>query len=100
MGNAACKPGRPGVKWDKKGVRRMQPGIMELDLHGKNTYQARVAIDAALRRCGGGVYRLRLIHGYHSGTALRDLCREYAGHPRVLRLVASPGSTDLVLREF
>ena len=54
MGNAACKPGRPGVKWDKKGVRRMQPGIMELDLHGKNTYQARVAIDAALRRCGGG----------------------------------------------
>ena len=41
----------------------MQPGIMELDLHGKNAYQARVAIDAALRRAGGGVYRLRLIHG-------------------------------------
>ena len=78
----------------------MQPGIMELDLHGKNTYQARVAIDAALRRCGGGVYRLRLIHGYHSGTALRDLCREYAGHPRVLRLVSGSGSTELVLREF
>lgn len=66
----------------------------------ENAYQARVAIDAALRRAGGGVYRLRLIHGYHGGTALRDLCREYAGHPRVLRLVASPGSTDLVLREF
>ena len=92
--------GTSGVKWDKKGVRRMQPGIMELDLHGKNTYQARVAIDAALRRCGGGVYRLRLIHGYHSGTALRDLCREYAGHPRVLRLVTGSGSTELVLREF
>lgn len=75
----------------------MQPGIIELDLHGKNAYQARVAIDAALRRAGGGVYRLRLIHGYHGGTALRDLCREYAGHPRVLRLVASSGSTDLVL---
>ena len=51
----------------------MQPGIIELDLHGKNAYQARVAIDAALRRCGGGVYRLRLIHGYHGGTALRAL---------------------------
>lgn len=59
-----------------------------------------MAIDAALRRCGGGVYRLRLIHGYHSGTALRDLCREYAGHPRVLRLVTGSGSTELVLREF
>ena len=33
----------------------MQPGIMELDLHGKNAYQARVAIDAALRRCGGNM---------------------------------------------
>ena len=54
----------------------------------------------ASTRYGGGVYRLRLIHGYHSGTALRDLCREYAGHPRVLRLVTGSGSTELVLREF
>lgn len=77
----------------------MQPGIIELDLHGKNAYQARVAIDAALRRCGGGVYRLRLIHGYHGGTALRD-CAGNTPAPPVLRLVASPGSTDLVLREF
>ena len=78
----------------------MVGGVTELDLHGMNTYQAQIAIDAALRRCGGGVYRLRLIHGYHSGTALRDLCREYAGHPRVLRLVTGSGSTELVLREF
>ena len=78
----------------------MTGGVVELDLHGMNTYQAQIAVDAALRRAGLGTYRLRLIHGYHGGTALRDLCREYAGHPRVLRLVASPGSTDLVLREF
>ena len=78
----------------------MTGGVVELDLHGMNTYQAQIAVDAALRRAGNGTYRLRLIHGYHGGTALRDLCREYAGHPRVLRLVASPGSTDLVLREF
>ena len=63
-------------------------GIVELDLHGKNAYQAQVAIDAALRRAGGG-------------TALRDMIRrEYAG--RVLRLETGidPGVTDLVLREF
>ena len=78
----------------------MTGGVVELDLHGMNTYQAQIAVDAARRRAGNGTYRLRLIHGYHGGTALRDLCREYAGHPRVLRLVASPGSTDLVLREF
>ena len=78
----------------------MAGGTITIDLHGLTCSQAQVTIDAALRRASGGVYRLRLIHGYHGGTALRDLCREYAGHPRVLRLVASPGSTDLVLREF
>lgn len=81
----------------------MQPGILEIDLHGKNWYQARITVDAVLRRAGGGTYRIRCIHGYHGGSALRDMLREeYAGHPRVLRLETglSPGSTDLVLREF
>ncbi|MBQ6116934.1 MAG: hypothetical protein IJL08_06385 [Oscillospiraceae bacterium] len=60
-----------------------------------------MAVDAALRRAGRGTYRIRLIHGYHGGTALRDLVRrEYAD--RVLRLETGVGSgiTDLVLREF
>lgn len=81
----------------------MQPGILEIDLHGKNRYQARITVDAALRRAGGGTYRIRCIHGYHGGSVLRDMLREeYAGHPRVLRLETglSPGNTDLVLREF
>ena len=76
-------------------------GIVELDLHGKTVYQARIAIDSALRRAGKGIYRIRVIHGFHSGTALRDMIRgEYAG--RVLRLETGidPGVTDLVLREF
>ena len=75
-------------------------GIVELDLHGKNEYQAKVAIDAALRRAKAGTYRLRLIHGYHGGTALRDMIRrDYASKClRVLPL--DNGRTDLVLREF
>ena len=75
-------------------------GIVTVDLHGKNQYQARITIDAALRRAKGGTYRLRLIHGYHSGTALRDMIRaEYAG--KVLRIQSiNEGTTDLVLREF
>ena len=75
-------------------------GIVEIDLHGKNTYQARVTIDAVLRRAGNGTYRLRLIHGYHGGTAIRDMIREE--YPRRgLRIVTvNEGTTDLVLREF
>ncbi len=81
----------------------MQAGILELDLHGMNTHQAKIAIDSQLKRAKGGVYRLRLIHGYRGGTALRDMIREtYRHHPRVLRveLGLNPGETELVLREF
>jgi len=75
-------------------------GILEIDLHGKNEYQAKVAIDAALRRAKAGTYRLRLIHGYHGGTALRDMIRrDYA--TKCLRVLPlDNGRTDLVLREF
>lgn len=81
----------------------MSAGILIADLHGKNIYQAKVAIDALLRRAGNGTYRLRLIHGCHSGTALRDFIRsEYAHHPKVRRFILSPdgGTTELVLREY
>ena len=78
----------------------MLGGIVEIDLHGKNVYQARLTIDAALRRARNGTYRLRIIHGYQGGTALRDMVRqEYAG--RVARGgILDQGRTDLVLREF
>ena len=81
----------------------MTAGVWEVDLHGKNEYQARVTVDAALRRAKGGTYRIRCIHGHHGGTALRDMIRrEYAGHPQVRRVETGlgPGVTDLVLREF
>lgn len=81
----------------------MGPGIVTTDLHGKTIYQARVAVDALLRRAGPGTYRLRLIHGCHGGTALRDfLAAEYSCRPGVLRLAVSPdgGVTELVLREY
>ena len=81
----------------------MTAGTVTIDLHGKNTYQAKVTVDAALRRAGGGTYRLRLVHGHHGGTALRDMIREaYSRHPKVKRLILSPdgGTTELVLREF
>ena len=80
----------------------MSESIIELDVHGMTLYQAQIAVDAALRRAGG-VYRIRVVHGYRGGTALRDSIRErYAAHPKVKRieLGLNPGQTDLVLREF
>ena len=80
-----------------------QDAIVEIDLHGKNSYQDRVAIDAALRRHSRTAYRIRLIHGHNLGTALRDFIWDtYSDDPRVLRLTQgmNPGITELVLREY
>ena len=81
----------------------MQPGVVKIDVHGRNKYQARILIDSNLRRADKSVYRLLIIHGYHSGTELKDMIREeYPKHPRVLRIAPSlnPGETELVLREY
>lgn len=77
-------------------------GCVELDVHGMTQAQTEIAIEAKLKRAGG-VYRIRVIHGYTRGTALRDFIRSrYRHHPKVLRVEAglNPGATDLVLREY
>lgn len=84
-------------------MRGVTGGVVELDLHGMTQIQAKAAVDAALRRAGGSVYRLRVIHGYRGGTQLRDMLRrEYGKHPKVKRLEVglNPGATDLILREY
>lgn len=81
----------------------MQSGTIRLDIHGMTCTQAQAAIDAALRRAGGSVYRLEVVHGYHGGTQLRKMVRRvYARHPRVKRLEVglNQGATELVLREY
>ena len=81
----------------------VQSALQEIDIHGMTRLQAKAAIDARLRRADRSVYRLRVIHGFHGGTALRDMLRsEYKHHPKVLRVEfgMNAGETDLVLREF
>ena len=78
-------------------------GFLEIDVHNMTQAQAIAAIDARLRRVNASVYRLRVIHGYHSGTVLRDAVRKhYKNHPKVKRieLGLNPGETDLILREL
>ena len=81
----------------------MHESVIELDLHGRNVYQAQIAVDAALRRASAATYRIRIVHGWNAGTALRDFVREeYARHPKVRRVAqgTNPGVTELILREY
>ena len=79
------------------------PAFLEVDIHGMTREQAKTCLQAKLRKAPGSVYRIRVIHGYHSGTELRDLVRnQIAKDPRVLRYETglNQGQTDLVLREL
>ncbi len=85
-----------------RGAVRMN-AFQEIDVHGMNKTQAFAAIDARLRRADSSVYTLRVIHGFHGGTILRDAIRaHYKNHPKVKRmeLGMNPGETDLILRDL
>ena len=76
---------------------------MEIDLHGMNLYQARIALAGAFKRATSADYRLRVIHGHRQGSAIKEMVRnEFSHHPSALRLENSlnPGETVFVLREF
>ncbi|HYH04168.1 MAG TPA: Smr/MutS family protein [Bacillota bacterium] len=81
----------------------MQSGILELDVHDMNKFQAKTYIDSRLKQAKNDVYIIRIIHGFNRGTALRDMIRkEYRSNPKVKRVELSmnPGITDLILRDL
>ena len=78
-------------------------GITEIDIHGMNKFQAKTFIESRIKSASKSVYRLRIIHGYHGGTELRNMIRKELGaNPKVIRVEVglNPGETDLILREL
>lgn len=76
---------------------------MELDIHGMNKYQAKIFLESRLKKTDKSVYRIRVVHGYHGGTELRDMVRKEIGaNKKVLRVEfgTNQGETDLILREL
>lgn len=82
--------------------RQISSGIIELNIHEMTVYQAKVYIDSQLKKADKSVYRIRIIHGFHSGTRLKEMVqKEYRSHKKVIRIEIglNPGITELVLKE-
>lgn len=82
---------------------RVNGGIVEIDVHGLNKYQAKIYIDHYLKKAGRDVYKLRIIHGFHGGTEIKSMIRGiYAKNPKVKRIEynMNQGETELILREL
>lgn len=80
----------------------MQSGIITVDLHNMNAYQARIKLQSTLKRADASVYRIVVVHGYHGGSTLRNMVQnEFLNHPKVKRIapLTNAGETVLVLRD-
>lgn len=80
-------------------------GIIEIDVHGKNVETAIKEVKNQLDNAGTGTYRIRIIHGYHGGTRIREGIWDefnYGREPKVKRITMgdNQGITELILREF
>lgn len=83
----------------------MTGGILNIDVHGMNTQEAKRAVDSGLEKAGKSVYRIRIIHGFNGGTRIRSMLMEEYGYERepVVKRVEmgdNQGITELVLREL
>jgi hypothetical protein len=83
----------------------IQPGIIEIDLHGLKVEDAVRKTQNAVYKANSSVYIIRLIHGYHGGTRIKDALEDefsYGRNEKVksIRQGSNPGITELVLREI
>jgi len=75
--------------------------MLEVDLHGLTSEDAKHRLEHLLSNAGPEVREVRVIHGYNSGQALRDMVRFRLKHPRIAsKLVTlNPGETRLLLSQ-
>ena len=74
--------------------------VMTVNLHQMNTAQARDWLSQKVSGAPKEIREIEVIHGYHGGTALKNMVQKSFRHPRVKGkiLTGNPGSTILILR--
>lgn len=78
-------------------------GIIEIDLHGLRVDEAVKKVKSEVKKAPGSVYVIRLIHGYHGGTRIKEAIEDEFSYGRdakvkSIRNGSNPGITELVLR--
>ena len=78
-------------------------GIVEIDLHGMRVDEAISKVKREVKNAPGSVYTIRLIHGYHGGTRIREAIEDEFSYGRdskvkSIRQGSNPGITELILR--
>lgn len=74
--------------------------VLTIDIHNHTVYDAKQKLQLVVKIAPSEIKEIVVIHGYHSGTALRDMVRNDFRSKRVARkyLSLNPGITSLILR--
>ena len=86
-------------------MMNLTSGVIEIDLHGMRAEEAVRRAKSEVAKASGSVYIIRLIHGYHGGTKIREAIEDelsYGRDSKVKRIKQgnNPGITELILREL
>lgn len=70
-----------------------------IDLHGHTRESAKKLLDFSMKNLAPDVREVEVVHGFHQGTALRELVRSYK-HSRIERKILglNQGSTIFVIK--
>lgn len=62
------------------------PYSLQIDLHGHTVESSRKLLTQSLKNLPSDVREVTVLHGFHGGTALRDMVRRYK-NPRIERKI-------------
>jgi len=73
---------------------------LTVDIHGMTVMEAKKELTNLLNKCDKNTKEIDVLHGFHGGTALRNLVRKDLKHPRLVRriLTMNQGMTTLVIK--
>ena len=74
--------------------------IITIDIHNHTVFDAKQKLQLAVKIAPSDIKEIVVIHGYHNGTALRDMVRNDFRSKRIARkyLSLNPGITSLILQ--
>ena len=81
----------------------MSAPFVKTDLHGMTESEAIKVIDQVLAKASPSTYQIQLIHGFHRGTVLQKMIRDYYQYDKKVKRIIpgdNPGITVLVLKEL
>lgn len=74
---------------------------IQVDIHGMRAAEAKRQLERLIAAADKDIREIVVIHGYHSGSALRDMVRRELQHPRIQQKILSlnQGETTLLLKK-